>query len=173
MSRCRTRPRRERAADDTKQGQPGQNMDRQVQGMITPHRRPADGMVDRQGKIQDGPAARGRVDRGPERGAPVSDRRVADDGRNVVEKQGNRKSPAVDRDGPGRENSAPHQPSPVRAPNGDAFHGRGSCRRTLRKHGKGNASAAEVNRVPGKMEPSTGFEPATCCLRNSRSNQLS
>ena len=29
-------------------------------------------------------------------------------------------------------------------------------------------------RIPGrKMEPSVGFEPTTCCLRNSRSDQLS
>jgi len=87
----RSCPRRERAPYDSEQSQSGQNVNRQICNMIAPHFCPTEGIVDRQGNVQYGPAARSRVDRRRKRGAQVPDGLVVCDRDDVVERNGTEK----------------------------------------------------------------------------------
>ena len=82
--------RHERSSHNPKQREPGEDMNGEVERMITPDGRPADRIVDGQGEIQQRPAvdcragcARRRQD-GADR-PQMPDCRIAQDGRPVVE----------------------------------------------------------------------------------------
>jgi len=104
--------------------------------MITPYRRPTDGIVNRKGKIQNGPAARGSVERGKKPGIPVLDGPIQCDRSNIVENQRNRKGPAIGRDRSSYEEGSTHQSRPIHAPNGSGSQRRTACCRHLGWHEK-------------------------------------
>ena len=97
LAQCRLQQRPSHRAE---QDQAGANVQHQIQHVISRHPRAADGVVDRERKVQQRPATNPRPARGRgERGPPMPDARVVHDGGPVVENERARQAVGVRRHG--------------------------------------------------------------------------
>src|SRR3954466_13407010 len=104
LGRSQTRRMRDnpsdRAAHQTEQGQSGKHVDREVERVIAPGCDSAHGVVECESEVEKGSSLDGEAvtvrwrERLPER-PQVAERRIVDDGRLVVEEQGNAEAAGV------------------------------------------------------------------------------